>query len=104
MHSNGPLSPSFNVSTYSDQCEGPDKSEEEEDMGQELQHARKEMANYLNDTAGQAKASLQLIRLLVSYWASLDVISAFSASVKAKDIDLDLMCVKATYWHSGIGD
>jgi len=89
--------------SYADWCEGPDESEEE-DMGQELQRARKEMANYLNDTAGQAKTSLQLIRLLISHWASLDVISAFSASVGAKDIDLDLVCVKATYRHSGIGD
>jgi hypothetical protein len=45
--------------SYADWCEGPDKSEEEEeDMGQELQCAQKEMVNYLNDTTGQAKASL----------------------------------------------
>jgi hypothetical protein len=45
-----------------------------------------------------------LIPLLISHWALLDVISAFSASIGAKDIDLDLVCVKATYQHSGIGD
>jgi hypothetical protein len=42
--------------SYADWCEGPDKSEEK-DIGQELERTWKEV-NYLNDTAGQAKASL----------------------------------------------
>jgi hypothetical protein len=77
---------------------------DEDDMDDQLQMARNLVAESSDNVSNRKKIFLHWLRLLISHWGALDIMSAYSASHRGKDVDFSLVSVKASFRGSGIRD